>query len=57
MDILHLLRSEPDVATEKLISDLSADGRVSIIKLFHGDIDWEGVIEAIYSHTRVVCWW
>lgn len=57
MDILYIMRSEPDLATEKLMSELSADEHTSVIKLFQGDIDWDGVVEAIFSHARVVCWW
>lgn len=57
MDILHILRSKPDAATEKLITELSPDGGADIIKLYQREIDWEGVVEAIFGHNRVICWW
>lgn len=57
MDILHILRSLPDTETEKMISELSRDRRSNIIKLYEKNTDWEGIIDAIFAHERVVCWW
>jgi hypothetical protein len=57
MDILHILRSAPDSETEKMISELSDDQRTGVIKLYEAGIDWDGVIDALFSHDRVVCWW
>lgn len=57
MDILHILRSVPDAAIEKMMAELSNSGRANIIKLYEADIDWENVVDAIFSHNRVICWW
>ena len=57
MAILHLLRSPPDAAIEKMMSELSGDERTRVIKLYEAGIDWDGVVDAIFSHDRVVCWW
>lgn len=57
MDILHILRSAPDAAIEKMMSELSNHERSSVIKLYEAGIDWDGVVDALFSHDRVVCWW
>jgi hypothetical protein len=57
MDILHILRSAPDAATEKMMSELSSDERSDVIKLYEENIDWDAVVDALFSHDRVVCWW
>jgi hypothetical protein len=57
MDILHILRSAPDAVIEKMMSELSNDERSGVIKLYEAGIDWGGVVDALFSHDRVVCWW
>jgi hypothetical protein len=57
MDILHILRSAPDATTEKMMSELSNDERSAVIKLYEAGIDWEGVVDALFNHDKVVCWW
>lgn len=56
-DILHILRSAPYEGTRNLMSGLSTEGNTHMLKLYEGEIDWEGVVDAIFNHTRVVCWW
>lgn len=57
MDILHILRSAPDTATEKMIFELSNDERSGVVKLYEEGIDWDVVVDSLFSHDRVVCWW
>jgi hypothetical protein len=57
MDILHIVRSAPDAATEKMMSELSNDERSGVIRLYEAGIDWDGVVDALFSHDKVVCWW
>ena len=57
MDILHILRSAPNAATEKMMVELSKDEGNGVIKLYEADIDWDSVVDAIFRHDRVVCWW
>lgn len=57
MDILHILRSAPDAATEKMMAELSNDQQADVVKLYARDIDWESVVDKIFAHKRVVCWW
>jgi hypothetical protein len=55
-NILHILRAIPDEGTRKMMTELSADGTADVIKLYDNGIDWDDVVDAIFSHNRVVCW-
>ena len=58
MKLLHILRSEPDETVEKLINGLSEDNNDTTVKpLFQGDIDWSRLVDDIFSHDKVICWW
>jgi hypothetical protein len=57
MRILHILRNEPDIIVEKLIDTLSEDDEATVKPLFQGDIDWSRLVDDIFSHDKVICWW
>lgn len=57
MGILHILRSAPDAATEKMMTELSNDQQAEIVKLYTQDVNWARVIDKIFAHHQVVCWW
>jgi hypothetical protein len=57
MKILHILRSEPDETVEKLSAALSRENTTTVTPLYQGDVDWEALVDDIYSHDKVICWW
>jgi hypothetical protein len=57
METLHLIRSVPDAMTENLITELSNGCSVKTLKLYETEIDWENVVDLIFSHDHVICWW
>ncbi len=57
MKILHILRSEADQNVEKFIDVLSEGNESTVAPLYQGDIDWSRLVDDIYSHDKVVCWW
>lgn len=57
MNILHILRSEPDAVTAKMMDELSNDRQADVINLYAEDIEWTSVVDSIFAHDRVVCWW
>ena len=57
MRILHILRNDPDETTEKLISYLSETDEATVQPLFQGSIDWERLVDDIFAHDKVICWW
>jgi len=57
MKILHILRSEADKNVEKFIDILSEGNEATVAPLYQGDVDWSRLVDDIYSHDKVVCWW
>lgn len=57
MATLHILRSERDTSTEALMKALPDDEAAKVIELYAADIDWETVVDDIFSYDNVICWW
>lgn len=55
--MLHILRSVPDRGNQKMMAELSTDRDADVIKFYDAGMDWEEMVDAIFSHSRVVCWW
>ena len=61
-NILHLLRSEPDATVKTFIEALCRDHGATVISLYPDAIadtpvDWHRLIDDIFAHDRVICWW
>lgn len=58
MKILHILRSEPDETVERLIGTMSdKDDETTVKSLYKKEIDWQRLVDDIFSHEKIVCWW
>jgi len=57
MKVLNILRSEPDETVEKLGEAVSKDNPSSVTMLYEGHVDWEGLVDDIFLHDKVICWW
>ena len=57
MKVLHLIRSEPDEETVKLIAALSEGNRCRKINLFNETIDYEELVKMVFAADRVISWW
>ncbi|MBS3756388.1 MAG: hypothetical protein KGY56_11890 [Desulfobacterales bacterium] len=58
MKILHILRSEPDETVERLIGGMyEQDDETTVKSLYKKEIDWERLVDDIFSHEKIVCWW
>lgn len=61
-NLLHILRSEPDETVEALVSALVDEEGATVVCLY-GDsvnnvpVDWNRLLDDIFSHDRVICWW
>lgn len=57
MKVLNIFRSEPDETVEKLTEVISRENQSSVAVLYEGDVDWEGLVDEIFSNDKVICWW
>ena len=57
MKVLHLLRTEPDDTVKKLMENLSSEAEATVTALYEKEVDWSGVVDDIFSHDKVICWW
>lgn len=57
MKVLNILRSEPDETVEKLGEAVSKDNPSSVTMLYGDDVDWENLVDEIFLHDKVICWW
>lgn len=55
--MLNIVRSEPDDAVKNFIETFSGSAEDKVIALYEGDVDWAGVVDDIFAHDNVICWW
>ena len=56
MKMLHILKSEPDESVEKILEAFSEE-EVTTVRLFEEEVDWAALVDDIFSHDKVICWW
>jgi len=55
--ILHIVKSEPDDETRRLVDALS-DGEDAVEEqLFAGPVNYGELVEKIFNSDKVLCWW
>ncbi|MFO7553744.1 MAG: hypothetical protein R6W88_00935 [Desulfobacterales bacterium] len=57
MKVLNILRSEPDETVQKLGEAVSKNNPSTVTMLYGDDVDWEGLVDDIYLHDKIICWW
>ena len=57
MKTLHILRSVRDETAGILIDKAANEGEAAVLELFGEDIDWARVVDEIFVHDKVICWW
>jgi hypothetical protein len=63
--ILHLLRSEPDEMVVSMVETLSGTEGATVTALYSEALypaelcrfDWKRLVDDIFSHDTVICWW
>ncbi len=61
--ILHILRSEPDETVASLVSAMGGDdGGTKVVCLYldsvsPAPVDWDRLLDDIFNHDQVICWW
>ncbi len=57
MKLLYILRSEPDENAKSLMDILAEGEEPSIFPLYDEQADYEKLIDMIFEHAKVICWW
>jgi hypothetical protein len=57
MKVLNIVRSEPDEMIQKFVEAFSENNKDKVVALYKKDVDWEEVVDDIFAHDRVICWW
>jgi len=57
MKALYIYRSEPDELTSTLAKGAAEGKEVTEVKLYEGNVDYDKLVELIFSCDQVVCWW
>ena len=57
MNILHILRSEPDDTVEKFTVAMSMEDTASVVMLYEEPVDWPTLVDKIFENDKVICWW
>ena len=57
MKIIHILRTEPDETVKNMVASTTNGDESKIAELYKGDIDWSRLVDDIFSHDKIICWW
>lgn len=57
MKLLHVLKSEPDEVVKTLMETSSEGNEVQQFELYTDDVDYDKLIELVFEHDKVICWW
>ncbi len=56
MKVLQILKSEPDDDVRQFM-EAFADDEVKTVPIYEGEVDWAELVDDIFDHDKVVCWW
>ena len=57
MKIVHIFRTEPTPDVEKLTTILSEGQEAIRFPLYKGLVDYDRLIELVFSSDKVISWW
>ena len=57
MQLLHILRSEPDERTRFLIEKMSHGETPREVPLYRAAVDYDQLVKDIFQSDKVICWW
>ncbi len=57
MKLLHIMRSEPDELTKRLVKGVSQGESNEEVPLYRGQVDYAKLVESIFKADKVICWW
>lgn len=57
MKVLQILRTEPDDTVQNLSELVSMENDASAVLLYQSEVDWPKLVDDIFAHDKVICWW
>lgn len=67
MSVLHILRTEPDEIVIDFIETISGEQGAMVTALYQNSlladednphlIDWNRLVDDIFSCSKIICWW
>ncbi len=57
MKVLQILRTEPDDTVQNLRELVSMENDASAVLLYQSEVDWPKLVDDIFAHDKVICWW
>ena len=57
MKILQIFKSEPDAVIKKLMEPVSKANEARQFGIYQGDVDYDKLVELVFEHDTVICWW
>ena len=57
MKVLHILKSEPGESVERFSNFLATRHETSVVVLYEPTTDWDTLVDEIFGHDKVICWW
>ena len=57
MKTLHILKSEPSGMGKQIMEKISQQNEDTTRALYLGEVDWSGLVDDIFIHDKVICWW
>lgn len=57
MKVLQIHRTEPDDTVQNLSELVSMENDASVALLYQGEVDWHKLVDNIFAHDKIICWW
>jgi hypothetical protein len=57
MKVLQIIRTEPDDTVQNLSGLVSMKDDTPAVLLYQGEVDWPKLVDDIFAHDKIICWW
>jgi len=57
MELLHILRSEPDALVRRFVDAMSKGKKAKEVPLHRGPVNYDLLVRDIFEARKVICWW
>ncbi len=56
MKILHIIKTQPDASTKKIIETQKSGNDVKTIELYKGGVSYDKLVADVFANDKVFCW-